>query len=248
MICLTYDTDHMSAEGMQRFLAEMAPPGQGTFFLWQRFEGVDWHGHEIAPHPYLTSLDKLEEQIRTFTDKVGIKAAGVRMHSCAYAHTVGVAAKACGLKYVSMASHPPEAGLHPYRHPWGVWEMPIYYMDNMDFCTTVNWPALGHKPFAREIIDRALDEPGLYVFDFHPLHLALNTTSFEAYQAVKGQFMNGAGSPWDCAMPGYGTRTFYLDLLGAMCRRGLRSHGLEAALGQFEVGGMAALSPASRKA
>lgn len=246
MICLSYDTDHMSRAGMQRFLAEFAPPGSGTFFLWQRFDEMDWAAHEIAPHPYLERFDNLEAQIRDFTAKVGLKPHGMRIHSCAYAHTVGVAAKATGFRYVSMASHPPEAGLHPYRHPWGVWEMPIYYMDNMDFCTELNWPDIGHKVFSRAVIDRAINEPGLFIFDFHPLHVALNTTSFDAYQQVKGRVLNGAGDPFDHVMPGYGVRNFYLDLLAAMREAGMSSVSIGEALNRFERDGTASLAVAAR--
>lgn len=252
MICLSYDTDHMSAPGMVQFLREFAPPGCGTFYLWQPFGDIDWKGHEIAPHPYLQRTDNLENEIRDFSRSVGLYddkpiATGMRIHSCVYAHTVGVAAKALGFTYVSMASHPPEAGLHPYRHPWGVWEMPIYYMDNMDFCTPVNWPDIGHQVFSRDVITRAISEPGLFVFDFHPLHIALNTTSYAGYQLVKGQVFNGTGTPYDHALPGYGVRSFYLDLLEAMDKAGIKSVGIADALARYQAQGAASLTAEARR-
>ena len=105
-----------------------------------------------------------------------------------------------------------QAGLAPFRHPWGVWELPIYYMDNMDFWMRTNRPSLGHEPFSTEWIKRSLNEPGLYVFDFHPLHIALNTSSADDYQRVKARILDDHVSPFDLTFPGRGAREYFLEL------------------------------------
>ncbi|AKQ58014.1 polysaccharide deacetylase WbmS family protein [Bordetella hinzii] len=231
MICLTYDTDYMTPEGMRQFFDTVPFPGQGTFFLWKPFPATAWHGHEIQPHPYVADLTRFGSDLQAFSASLELPHApqGVRTHSCVYSHMVGIELYKQGYRYASMTSPLYELGLRPYRHPWGIWEMPIYYMDNMDFCTPGNWPELAHKPFSTEIFERALDNEGLYVFDFHPLHIALNTTSYEAYQDVKAAIGRGE-DPFSLRMPGRGVATYFNELCEAMDKRGVKSVTLSQAL------------------
>jgi hypothetical protein len=128
-----------------------------------------------------------------------------------------------GYQYVSQAHTLFQTGLRPFRHPWGVWEVPIYYMDNMDFWMPKNWPELGHEPFASEVIERALGEPGLYVFDFHPIHIALNTRNHDDYTRVKQRIVDEGTSPFDLRFPGRGVSVFFEELCEALDRAGVRS-------------------------
>ena len=60
------------------------------------------------------------------------------------------------------------------------------------------------------------------MFDFHPVHLLLNSTSAEAYLERRDAFR--AGAPLDALRcPGYGTRNFYDDLCAAMREAGVES-------------------------
>lgn len=223
VICLTFDTDHMNSEGLVRFLETMPLPGRGTFFQWKAHEQVDWGEHEIEPHPSFAPGAPWSDQLDAFIAGLAFVPRGLRPHSCAYSQIFCVALAARGYRYVSAATPLFQMGLHPYRHPWGVWEVPIFYMDNMDFCMPRNWPALGHRPFARGLIDRAIDGPDLFVFDFHPLHVALNASTQDEYARVKRRVVEGGVSPFDLAFGGYGTRSFYLDLCRAMEDGGLSS-------------------------
>jgi hypothetical protein len=130
-----------------------------------------------------------------------------------------------GYLYSSMVTLLYETNLKPYKHPWGLWEMPIYYMDNCDFCTPLNWPGSGHHPFHQDVIRKAVAEPGLYVFDLHPLHIILNTRTYNDYLAVREAVRSGKTSVFDLAFAGYGTRAFFLDLCKEMEQCGLRSYG-----------------------
>jgi len=236
MIYLTFDTDHMYAEGMTQFFDTIEIPGKGTFFLWKPFPEYDWRGHEAAPHPHYEDVRDPEILLREYSASIGMDLTGknpplgVRTHSCVTSHMISLAAKDAGFKYTSMTTRLGETRIKPYREPWGVWELPIYYMDNMDFCTVENWPEIGHRPFSKELIDKAITEPGLYVFDFHPLHLALNSPNFSYYQSVKANVIGNKGNPFDYSYDGYGTRNFYMDLLSAMKKNGLESQKLSSLL------------------
>ncbi|MEE2566464.1 polysaccharide deacetylase WbmS family protein [Hyphobacterium marinum] len=235
MICLTHDTDYMTPDGMERFLDEFTGPGTDTFFLWKPYPGMDWRGHEAQPHPFYDDLTDAEGKLRKFIDELGIPATGMRTHSCVYSHIVSGAAHRCGLRYVSVTSQLFRQDIKPYKEAWGVWEVPIYYMDNMDLCWPDNWPNDDHKPLSKDTIKRAFDGDGLKVFDIHPLHVALNTTSYEDYKTVRVKLQDGA-SPWDVALPGYGVRSFYEDLRTAMSDAGVKSKSLTEVVDLAEAG------------
>jgi hypothetical protein len=121
-----------------------------------------------------------------------------------------------GFRAVSQATPLFASGLKPYRHPWGIWELPIYYMESMDMTFESNWPAGSHRCFDADVIERAVGEEGLFLFAFHPLHLALNTPSFARYQSVKPRVVEGGLSPFATAFAGPGARSFYERLVQRM--------------------------------
>jgi hypothetical protein len=106
-------------------------------------------------------------------------------------------------------------------------------MDNMDFWMRKNWPSLDHISFSSELIDRAISGDDLYVFDFHPLHIALNTRTSDDYQAVKEQIIKNGKSPFDLAFSGRGARTFFTELCNAMAQNDKYSNSCIDALNVF---------------
>ena len=234
MICLTFDTDWMSATSMSRWLDAHALPGKATFFLWRAMPEVAWGEHELGPHPLSQRGDEWADELDALTEAMGVTVAGVRSHSCYFSHMAGVAMRERGLRYCSMATPLYQQGLRPYRHPWVVWELPIYYMDNMDFCMARNWPDIGHTPFDISVIERAVNGEGLYVFDFHPLHIALNTPDLDTYQQVKGMIHDGRRCPLDCRFEGRGVGDFFGELRQAMVEAGVAGVTCSEALDAFE--------------
>ena len=87
-----------------------------------------------------------------------------------------------------------------------------------------------HQPFHRDVIRKAVAEPGLYVFDFHPLHIILNTRTYNDYLEVREAIRSGKTSAFDLAVAGNGTRAFFLDLCKEMERCGLKSSNCVEAL------------------
>jgi len=80
-----------------------------------------------------------------------------------------------GLQYEAsdlMHRHP---GLRPMRAWNGVVRLPIFFEDDVQ--------AMHGRPFSLE--DLPLEGPGLRVFDFHPIHVALNTADLSGYRSFK---------------------------------------------------------------
>ena len=219
MICLTFDTDWMTDHALARFMTDFPIPGRATFFLHDKFPSFAANGHELCPHPFIRDLDDWHSSLVTLAGALPIPPRGVRPHSCVFSHMVGVELHAMGYHYVSQATNLFQQGLAPLRHPWGIWELPIYYMDNMDFCMAKNWPDLQHEPFSADVIRIATEQEGLFVFDFHPIHIALNTRNHDEYQAVKRRIVRDGVSPFEITFSGRGVRTFFEELCCAMSKR-----------------------------
>jgi hypothetical protein len=230
MICLTFDTDWLSDADMARFVAQFPIPGRATFFCHQPFPSLATTRHERCPHPFISDLSDWQGALDALRLQVNPQSRGVRTHSCVFSHMVGLSLHQMGFEYVSQANNMFDAGLRPFRHPWGVWELPIYYMDNMDFWMTSNWPDLQHSTFSRRVIETALHSDGLYVFDFHPIHIALNTRTPEDYQRVKPGIVSSGASPFDFVFDGRGTRTFFEELCAEMVSAGVVSYGCSDAI------------------
>ena len=215
MISLSFDTDHMNEARMEEFLAEVSWPGGATFFCTQPYDCLSQvERFELAPHPFLTGdrnwLAELKAKRAEFPTAVGWRA-----HSCVFSHTLAEWISCNGYLYVSTQDSFGEAGLKPNRHLWGVWHAPIFYMDNLDFSRSRFAPERKERPFARSLLDTACRTDGLYVFDFHPIHLLLNTPDPDWYSARRAAFLAGEKTS-SLRYDGYGARSFFEDLAAAM--------------------------------
>ena len=233
MICLTFDTDHMSQENLRKFLKEYVLPGKVTFFVHEYFPFLESTLHEICPHPLINDLSSWEEDFKRLVNEFKNRPLGVRTHSCLSSHMMEISFNKLGYKYVSNAETLFHKGLKPYRRAWGIWELPIYYMDNMDFWMVPNWPELGHIPFNRSVIEEAVTDEALYVFDFHPLHIVLNTRNSNDYNSVKKEIIKGKTSPFELRFEGRGVGVLFTELCSEMITRKMRSYTCSEALKHF---------------
>ena len=235
MICISFDTDHMSRESMSRFLSELMinMPGKGTFFVHDSFSDLLTTDHEICPHPFISDLNKWDADLIRIESSLPHKPRGTRTHSCVFSHMVGIGLKEKGYNYISQAHNLYSNNLKPFRHPWGIWELPIYYMDNMDFWFNKNWPELEHKPFSNTIINKAMADESLYVFDFHPIHIALNTRCSDDYTNAKQRITDEGICPFDLSFDGYGVRSFFMDLCHEMSANNIISRTLSESLEHY---------------
>lgn len=231
MICLSFDTDRMDEGRMREFLASVELPGRVTLFCTQVYDCLVETEHELGPHPYLPAAADWESELqrtrRQFPDAVGW-----RSHSCVFSHMLAEQVAALGYRYVSIRDDLGARDPAPIRHAYGVWDMPIYYMDSLDFSASRFWADVTAEPFDREIIDTAVEGDGLYVFDFHPIHLVLNSPDAGEYFTRRERLQSG--EPLSAIRyEGRGTLTFYNELIEAMAAREVTSVALGDALAQL---------------
>lgn len=232
MISLTFDTDWMQPNDLHRFLDEFPIPGAGTLFLHQPYTFLGSSVHECCPHPFPVSPEQWKDSISRFMDELGLKPTGVRTHSCIHSHILEVALSELGFQYTSNSSCLFASGIQPLRLAWGLWEMPIYYMDNLDLTMAKYWSHERHQPFNSRILEEAVYGKGLYVFDFHPLHVSLNTPSLEYYLEHQARIKGGV-SPFTLRYQAKGVGTFFQDLCAMMKAAGARSLPLKDALSEM---------------
>jgi hypothetical protein len=221
VICLTFDTDHVDEPTMARFLSAYSLPGQATFFCTRTYAALAPSAHEIAPHPTLDAggdwRSELEASRRQFPDAVSW-----RSHSCAFSHRIAEWLSCNGYQYVSVFDELGNAGLRPNRLPWGLWHLPIYYMDSLDLGRGRFQPAGAGRVFDERLIEQAISAAGLYVFDFHPIHLLFNTPRLEFYMAARDRLR--AGAPLEVLRyPGWGAASYFAVLCDRMRQSGMVS-------------------------
>jgi len=221
MISLSFDTDHIDEERMREFLDTVRIPGRGTFFCTQTYEALG-EPHELGPHVRLdagapeweAALDAGREW---FPDAVGFRA-----HGCVAGHWLSAQVAARGYTYITSQDVFGAPSPGPFREAWGVWHVPIYYMETLDLAFAENWPDRPHQPFSDELIERAISSDELCVFVFHPIHLLLNSESVEGYVSRRKALLEGSSSE-EARHDGTGARTFYDRLVDEMEAAGISS-------------------------
>jgi hypothetical protein len=111
--------------------------------------------------------------------------------------------------------HITEEGREIWRVPY-MWEDDLHALTpppNTYCCNSMN--SSNNKWICRE---KALQMPGVKIFNFHPVHVCLNMESMSRYEALKRFCPVSGATPEDVARlanPGRGTRTFLESLLAA---------------------------------
>lgn len=204
MISLTFDTDWMTSEALGTFLQIYPDLPPSTFFLHEYTKGFDSGTHEINPHPTIEFNSKkdnrgeLEKQIST-------KPMGIRPHSCVSSHMLSLEWANSGYRYQSVEVDLGNEKLKMRPLPWGLYEIPIFYMDNMSMWGQINGLQDNFKNI--NYLERAIDTSNTLIFDFHPIHIALNTKSVEDYQRKKALVLEHKVDPWSLCADGIGVRT-----------------------------------------
>lgn len=227
-ISISFDTDHMSNGRMLEFLKHSPFPGEATYFCTQVYEALSNTSSELAPHPYMGKSGDWLAELRAKRAEFP-EAMGWRSHSCLFSHIVAEWLAFNGYLYASTHDEFGREGLRPSLNMWGIWQMPIYYMDNLDLSQPRFWPSANKAVMSSDIIARALEVPGTYVFDFHPIHLLLNTPDPATYSALRGRFLDGESSEI-LRYRGRGAHSFFCELIEAMDKKGFRSVSIHDAL------------------
>ncbi len=175
----TVDMDWAPREVVEYTLSIFREYGvAATLFMTDQLESVDLAGHEAAIHPHFEQ-GRPYEQVMDDLLKFAPGAAGVRPHSLFHSQRLIPLYEQRGFRYDSSVMKYNEGGIRPYRLTPSLWEIPIFFMDNVHL-----WMhGEGKAPFTLDALD--LETPGLRVFAFHPVHIYLNTETMDRYSEAR---------------------------------------------------------------
>ncbi len=201
---------------------------RATWFATHRSDAVDRlssHGElfEVGIHPNLApgsthgaGEDEVLGHLRgAFPEAVSMRTHGLRQSS----DFLVKANKTYGIEIDVSLFLPRCRHLAAHRIHWfgaRLWRLPYFWEDDSEMFEA--------DPLWRLSAGR-LPGPGLQIFNFHPIHVVLNTESFPRYQALKQQ---RPLAEWDRDFieehknPGRGSGTAFLELAKALSGRGRR--------------------------
>ena len=212
---------------MEEWLQTVSIPGQATMFCTEYYSALEDTDFEIGPHPLLLPNTDWAAEIKKMRELFP-SAKSWRSHSLVFSQVLAIELPQMGYTRVSTSEDYFNPNPNVSFNPWGVYQFPIFYMDNADFDRQRRFEAFKPAIFDKALIKNAIHGEGTYVFDFHPIHIMLNTPNFDFYAKTRDDFK--AGVPIDeLRHQGYGVGTFFSELCQAMKEENKPSFTFEAA-------------------
>lgn len=176
-IAITMDTDWADEAVVEWALALFVDKGiPVTVFTTGRYTCLDTPHErvEVGLHPNLVGRDCFEsafEEVRKhYPDATGFRTHGLHESSNMLAW-----ARQQGFGYDSNVLMWKQPGIVPFHHPSGLMRIPMFWEDDDHFAYEESW----------ETAALDIESPGLKVFDFHPIHLRLNTAEASQYSRAR---------------------------------------------------------------
>ncbi len=180
IFCITMDTDWVPDEILKYALDILDQYGiSATLFMTNKYQ-VDLQSHELAIHPNFTTLN-FEDHIQKSLQDVP-NAMGTRSHSLFYTERLRTIYQKYELKYDSNYMMYLQSNIRPFWLGSTTVELPMYWMDY--FHLDMSKKSGTSKATLQWNLDQ-LQQPGLKIITFHPMHLFLNTKHLEHYETAK---------------------------------------------------------------
>lgn len=218
MICLTFDSDHLDNRHMEQWISDLDIPGAATIYCTEKYPALDGTSFEIGPHPFLGDGIDFDKQIQIYREMFP-NAKSWRSHSLVFSQVLSWKLADMGYTSVSTSECYFDDTAKPNFSPWGVWQFPIYYMDNADFDRARRYKTFSPPVFDRSVIEQIINGEGTYVVDMHPIHIMLNTPNFQFYSKARDDF-KAHESLESLRYKNYGAGDFFADLLAEMRKVG----------------------------
>jgi len=181
MIAMTIDTEWCPDAVIEDTLSLLNRYGIEATLFSTHPDGLAADSHERALHPNFLQEGIPEREVLATVAEHYPEATGIRSHSM-YVHSrLRELYPEFGLQYESNYMQYLVEGIEPFWMLDGIVQLPVYFMDDMWFRSRSDH---GNLP----AIDTLLTGEGLKVFDFHPVHVYLNTVDVEHYRANRDQY------------------------------------------------------------
>lgn len=214
-VCLTFDVDWACDEVLDDTISLLKRYNvPSTWFFTHETEYINQirqlRNQEIGIHPNFNDLlnsspiAKNVEDVFSTLKSIIPDATSMRSHSLTYGDVIARYAIKHGITHVSNYMIPFQSGisLNCWNDWYGLTHVPYLFQDSVLFYLN---STLG-------VTDLILNYQGLRVFNFHPIHVYLNTESIGRYEQTRHLHRN----PKELIKyryTGYGTRSRLIDLL-----------------------------------
>jgi len=189
---LTFDIDWASDEVINDTIDIVENVGvRATFFITHKTRVLDrLRGNaniSLGLHPNFNPYLKMDDGAicphNTFTQirKLGPEAKVLRSHSMTHSALWLDTYKKLGITHLSQYYMGGIDSIQPFRHINGIVEAPVYFADDGYLYME------SHKKLNNLDIDEIIKNPQSYlkVYNFHPIHIALNSHQLEDYESTK---------------------------------------------------------------
>lgn len=216
-IFLTFDIDWCSDEVLAYTIDFIEKYDlKATFFITHDTYLLDRmknnNNIEIGIHPNFNPLiagndkyGKNFEEVISFYTNLYSNAESIRSHALTQSSVILNSLKKFGLSYECNSYIPMNSGIvvYPYRH----WDnhtirVPHFWEDDLHCLYGDDWN-----------VENYLDYKGIKVFDFHPIHIFLNTEHIDRYEVARKSFHDFDKLRQYRNESKYGTEDFFLDLI-----------------------------------
>lgn len=178
LVAITSDIDWAGDEVISYMLAILDDYGiRATFFCTHDVSSIKGiERHELAIHPNFTAgraeVEVIRELKTLFPEAKGIRSHGLYLHG--YLFNIY---REFGLEYDSNYLIPNQM-VHPFYISENVLEIPMFFEDDLYVSTSSDFT----------IASLNMQSEGLTVFNFHPIHIFLNTRRLSDYDHAKKYF------------------------------------------------------------
>lgn len=186
VFCLTSDIDWASEEVIKyshRLISEFRVPI--TYFITHPSPYisalVDSGDVDVGIHPNFlggSSQGSTFEEVINYCVKLAPEAKGFRCHKYFEVDDTNDALFERGFRYDSNLCTLLEPGLRPFVHRSRLVRFPIFFEDGA-------YVKYGLPFDPHFVVNKLMSAPGIYIFNVHPIHIALNTPDFAYTRSVK---------------------------------------------------------------
>lgn len=227
MIALTFDTDWVNEE-LLIDLVKILKENQlkATFFVTGRYDLLKDPLFEVNPHINFNSNYHLYKKEFLKIKKFARRACAVRNHSLYFHERLRPVLLELNVKYSSNTLLPLVNNVRPYYLGRKILEIPIYFLDY--------WYLETFGPKAKfDLKNLRCHQPGLKVFDFHPIHLALNTPSLKYYEKHKHLYHQPANIK-KARFEGQGIGTLFEKFIKYLVKNKVKTYQLKEIYRQYK--------------
>ena len=184
---------------------------RATFFCTHK---ASFRKHELALHPYF-QVSKDEMETLQNLHNMFPKAKGVRAHTLYLHSRLFKIYKKLGIQYDNNYLLPNQQ-ITPFLINEGILEIPMFFEDDYYLMFHAN-------DFS--VKDLNLNMSGLKVFNFHPIHIYLNTESMSRYEKAK-KFYSQPSNLNRYVNKGKGIKTLLINLLDYLEKKEIKTSTL----------------------